>query len=160
MAKTRNRALAVLQKLWVAARQERPSDLHRRLLRELQTRPARDRMTPNEAWKLFQHHARHRSFCSCGWLTQYGHYGEDTFTFSLVRQFDTLETWNDEYMQLLLELKHPVTPQFQALKSWNHWSSDYPDLPQYFRAVEANPGVQLVLANDAPWEYELRLEET
>ncbi|MFN7884607.1 MAG: hypothetical protein ACK5Q4_04015, partial [Phycisphaerae bacterium] len=63
-------------------------------------------------------------------------------------------------MQLLLELKHPVTPQFQALKSWNHWSSDYPDLPQYFRAVEANPGVQLVLANDAPWEYELRLEET
>ena len=142
---------------------ERPQDLERSLRRSI----GRDEgllLTPRDAWAVYRRFSGTRCSADSGWLVQYGVYdfsGRDMFQFSLVRQLNTLETWNDEFVQIELLLDHVPTPTLIELGSWNRWSSDEPTLAAFFAACEADRGVNAILADPSrEWKWRLRSEET
>ena len=142
---------------------ERPQDLERSLRRSIGGDEGR-LLTPRDAWDAYRRFSGTRCFADSGWLVQYGVFdfsGRDMFQFSLVRQLNTLETWNDEFVQIELLLDHVPTTALIELGSWNRWSFDEPTLAAFFAACEADRGVNAILADPSrEWKWRLRSEET
>lgn len=164
MALTRNRALALLQQAMVFVARQRPRDLFKRVRADLGRRESGDGLTPRAAWDIYKHRAADQSICSCGWLVEYGIYsfrGREEFSISFVRQFNALEAWNNEYIQLSIVLHHTPTKELVALGRQNLWSFEYPTLTAFFSEIEARQDMQIILSQSSDgWDFELSCEET
>lgn len=165
MAISRNRVVARWLQLRAWGTRCRPKDFEKGLRANLLATKKKSRITPRQAWDAYVCATSRRSFADAGWLVQFGIYawsgGPRKFEFSLVRQFRTLQTWNDEYVQLNLNLSHEPTPALAALGDWNQWSFNYASPAEFFRACERVPSVGAVLLDQSSgWTWDLACEET
>lgn len=105
-----------------------------------------------------------RCFSTNGWLAQFGVYafdGPERFQFSLVRQFDTLQTWNDELVQLNLTVDHEPTVALRGLGNWHSWSFKDPSLAAFCDRCQRIESVRRVLADrSSGWRWSILCEET
>lgn len=162
MALSRNRLVAYTQMLAAFVQQKRAQDCHRRLARRWALAMSRGPAVPRTAWLVYVESMRDKSWLTNGWLVEFGVYdfsGANAFHFDLVRQFATLETWNDEYLQLRLELRHPVTPDLVALGQRHQWSNRAGSLD--VKQLEGQPDLGALLASaSTQWVAEITLKET
>jgi hypothetical protein len=148
MAISRNPILARYHMLKALALRRRPSDLARTLRSDTQRAAAAGSISPAAAWEVYKRYPRVSCFADNGWLVQFGVHsfsGPERFHFSLVRQTNSLEHWNDELHQVELLLLHEPTPALRALGTWSRWSFAYANPAAFFAACEAAPELQPVL---------------
>lgn len=164
MALSRNVFVSRYHRLKAFALRQRPSDLAQRLRYDVESARGNGAVDPAAAWDVYKRFAKVECFADSGWLAQFGVYdwtGRPAFHFSLVRQIDCLEHWNDEYIQIELLLTHPTTPDLLALNSWNHWSMEHPTLAGFFAACEAHDDFRSVLAHTGTgWNWDVETHET
>lgn len=163
MALTRNPIIAKYHQVKAVVLRARPENFARRLRRDVDGITRGEPLTPAMAWEAYKRLAVHPCFADCGWLVQYGVYSSspEEFHFSLVRQFETLQHWNDELVQVDLRLVHSAIPTLARLRNWDMWSFKYPTPQTFFAACEQRDAFCEILGNRSlEWKWDVRCNET
>ncbi len=121
-------------------------------------------MTPQVGWDIYKSLSAYPTSADCGWLVQFGVYnftGEDRFRFSLVRQFNTADPENDEYLQLELLLHAEPLPELIQLGRAHEWSFEFPSIEAFFAAWEGREDFRRIMSlRPVEWEADISLDET
>ena len=164
MAISRSRVVAPVFQTLAWATGQRPVVLERRLRREVRADAAGEHFSPAQAWEVYGRSMKCRCFSTNGWLVQFGVYafdGPGRFQFSLVRQFESLQSWNDEYVQLDLIVHHEPTDALRRLGRWSTWSFEDSSLSAFRERCQRHELVREILADTSrQWRWEILCEET
>jgi len=146
------------------ALRQRPVDLERKLRTDVIAAFARNLVTTATAWDVYKRFSRVSCFADSGWLVQggvYGFTGKEAYHFSLVRQIEALEHWNDEFYQVELLLLHSPTQELREIMNFGMWSFDHATMDEFFTWCESRPEVRKVLNSRGDgWSWRVGVSET